>query len=237
MACLTGEDWALLLSTGTVEIEGRMPWSSNATFLVNLRAGELVGRGIYKPGAGERPLWDYPSGLYRREVAAYELSRALGLDVVPETVLRADGPVGEGSVQRFVDADFSEHYFTMIERAELRPALRKIAAFDLLANSGDRKGGHLLLEPPGAVLAIDNGLCCHAEPKLRTVMWDFVGERLPEELLAGCRRLLEDLPEVFFELLDDDECEALLLRAERLLQRPEFPRPRGDHRAYPWPPV
>ena len=143
-------------------------------------------RCVYKPGRGERPLWDYPGGLFRREVAAYELSAALGLEVVPETVLRLDGPHGEGSVQRFVDADFSEHYFTLLDEPLYHAQLRKIAAFDLLANNGDRKGGHLLKDPAGRIWGIDHGLCFHVENKLRTVMWDFAGEELPPEVLAGC---------------------------------------------------
>jgi uncharacterized repeat protein (TIGR03843 family) len=234
---VTGVDWVALLSSGAIEIEGRMPWSSNATFLVTVTSGEERARAIYKPGAGERPLWDYPSGLYLREVAAYELSFACGLGVVPETVLREDGPAGEGSLQRFVDADFSEHYFTLVEKPEHRAVLRRIAGFDLLANSGDRKGGHLLFEPPDRVLAIDNGLCCHVEAKLRTVMWDFIGEPIPDEVLAGCRAILANFPEPLYELLDDEECEALLSRAEALLSRPVFPHPSQDHRSYPWPPV
>ena len=115
----------------------------------------------------------------RREVAAYELSEALGWGWCPPTVLR-DGPLGEGSVQRFVDADFSEHYFTLLEDERHDDAFRRLCAFDLVANNTDRKGGHCLLDEDGRIWAIDNGLCFHDEFKVRTVIWDFAGEPLPE---------------------------------------------------------
>src|SRR6478736_8986107 len=105
-----------LLLDADVEVEGRMPWSSNATFLVNLRAGDVEGQAVYKPGRGERPLWDFPNGLYRREVAAYRLSEALGWGLVPPTLIR-EGPLGEGSFQLFIEADFEQHYFTLYEKS------------------------------------------------------------------------------------------------------------------------
>ena len=121
-----------------------MPWSSNATFLANL--GTTGAQAIYKPVRGERPLWDFEPGLHRREVAAYRLSEAMGFGVVPPTVLRDDAPLGEGSLQWFVDADHREHYFTIAEqRPELHPQLRDIAVLDVVANNTDRKSGHCLL--------------------------------------------------------------------------------------------
>ena len=167
-----------------------MPYSSNGTFLVRLDhdgANELA---IYKPVRGERPLWDFPSGLARREVAAYELSTALGWDVVPPTVLR-DGPHGEGSVQRFIDADFSEHYFTLREDGTHDDAFRRLCAFDLVANSADRKGGHCLIDAEGHIWAIDNGLSFHQEFKVRTVIWDYAGERLPDDVAADLQALVD----------------------------------------------
>lgn len=232
---LSTEEWRRLLRTGEVAIEGRMPWSSNATFLVEVRAGSsLVAHGVYKPAAGERALWDFPPGLYRREVAAYELALATGLDVVPETVLR-EGPLGEGSLQRFVDADFSEHYFTLLESGEHDDALRLVAGYDLLANNADRKGGHLLIDASGHIWGIDNGLCFHAEDKLRTVAWDFAGEPLPEAVLAGCAALASGVPPALAGLLEEEEADALVARARRLLARPVYPHPDLDERCYPWP--
>ena len=126
----------VVLETGEIEVEGRMPWSSNATFLVQAAHDDRTERGIYKPHRGERPLWDFPSGLFQREVAAYELASALGWDVVPITVARDDdAPLGEGSLQHFVDADFEQHYFTLFEDEAFHDQLRRICAFDLIANT------------------------------------------------------------------------------------------------------
>ncbi|MGO8722342.1 MAG: SCO1664 family protein [Acidimicrobiales bacterium] len=232
---LSGPAWLELLAEGELEILGRLPWSSNYSFLATVRLRETEWRAVYKPGRGERPLWDYPGGLFRREVAAYELSAALGLGIVPETVLRLDGPQGEGSVQRFVDADFSEHYFTLLNEPLYHPQLRRIAAFDLLLNNGDRKGGHLLKDEAARIWGIDHGLCFHVESKLRTVMWEFAGEELPGEVLAGCESIVESVPEAVAELLEPDDCAALRRRAVSLLRKHRFPSPRDDYRAYPWP--
>jgi len=222
------------LREGTLDLQGRMPWSSNNTFLAEVCHDAARSLAVYKPGRGERPLWDFPGGLYRRELAAYLLSEALGWGLVPETVVR-DGPLGEGSVQRFVDADFSEHYFTLLDDEAHHPALLAIGAFDLLANNADRKGGHCLLGE-GQVWAIDHGLCFHAEPKLRTVIWDFGGRPIPEPLVVDVARLVESPPLDLLALLDDDEAEALLARARRVVSRPVFPAV-GSGRPYPWPMV
>lgn len=225
-----------VLAEGEVAVRGRMPWSSNATFLVDVCHEGLTLPAIYKPHRGERPLWDYPDGLHLREVAAYRLSEALGWGVVPETVAREEGPLGAGSLQRFVPADFAEHYFTMFERADLHPALRTICAFDLVANNADRKGGHCLLDADGRVWGIDNGLCFHVEPGLRTVIWEFAGEAVPDPLLADVERLLAAGGDAGLgDLLDPAEVDATMRRARALVQRRRFPDPGESRRAYPWP--
>jgi uncharacterized repeat protein (TIGR03843 family) len=234
-ADLSGPDWLELLARGRLEITGRLPWSSNYSFLAKVRLGRTEKLAVYKPGRGERPLRDYSAGLFRREVAAYELSVALGPGLVPETVLRMDGPHGEGSLQRFVDADFSEHYFTLIDEPAYREQLREIAAFDLLANNGDRKAGHVIVDSASHVWAIDNGLSFHTEGKLRTVMWDFANEKLPSSMLSGCKLVVDAVPSGVAELLSEHECQALRERAVVLLQQPRFPEPPDDYRAYPWP--
>ena len=234
-ADLSGPAWLELLAEGELEVLGRLPWSSNYSFLAMVRLRGIEQRAVYKPGRGERPLWDYPGGLFRREVAAYELSAALALGIVPETVLRLEGPHGEGSVQRFVDADFAEHYFTLLNEPLHHAQLRRIAAFDLLINNGDRKGGHLIVDWESRIWGIDHGLCFHVEGKLRTVMWDFAGEELPAEVLAACELVVDSIPDPVAALLEGDECAALRRRAVRLLRKPLFPSPREDHRAYPWP--
>ncbi len=223
-----------LLRRGEIEVKGRMPWSSNGTFLVHVCLDDEETAAIYKPHRGERPLWDYPSGLYRREVAVYLVSEFLGWGLVPETVLRDDGPFGPGSLQRFVPAHFEEHYFTMLERPELHEALRTIGLFDLVINNGDRKSGHCLLGEDGRIWAIDHGLCLHEEPKLRTVIWDFAGQPVPAERLDDVGRLAAAPPSVLDGLLAPDEIDALRARAAAVLRRPVFPMVTSG-RAYPWP--
>ena len=233
---LSSEQWLDLLSSGEVEIEGRLPWSSNYSFLTTLSCGELERKAVYKPGRGERPLWDFGTGLYRREVAAYELSAAYGLELVPETVLRLDAPLDAGSLQRFVDADFEEHYFTLLEDPRHHDRLRELAGFDVLANNADRKGGHVLVDSEGAIWGIDNGLAFHSETKLRTVIWDFAGEPVPERILEVCRSIVGDgVPSRLEPLLEPEELEALSRRARSMLKVRRLPAPRDDHRAYPWP--
>jgi uncharacterized repeat protein (TIGR03843 family) len=191
-------------------------------------------RGIYKPRRGERPLWDFPPGLYKREAAAFELAVALEWWVVPPTVVR-EGPLGEGSVQLFIDADFEQHYFTLQEEREYRWDFQAICLFDLVANNTDRKSGHCLLGPDGRIWAIDNGLCFAEEFKLRTVLWDFAGEPIPDDLLADLARLVDDgPPDALARLLDDDEQLAMLERADSLVRSARFPVDRTGRR-YPWP--
>jgi uncharacterized repeat protein (TIGR03843 family) len=224
-----------LLREGEVTVEGRMPWSSNGTFLVTVRRGDDEVQAVYKPVRGERPLWDFPPGLCRRETAAYVLSEHLGFGVVPPTVLRDDVPFGEGSLQLFVPSDFEQHYFTIYEqREDLHDALRQICAFDVVANNTDRKGGHCLLGLDGRVWAIDNGLCFAAEFKLRTVIWEFGGEPVPEPILTRVTALAHDLPAALDGLLDPEERQAVRDRAAALASRGTFPVDRTGRR-YPWP--
>ena len=206
-------------------------------------ARSATSQGIYKPVRGERPLWDFEPGLHRREVAAYRLSQAMGIGAVPPTVLREDGPLGEGSVQWFVDADHREHYFTIAEqRPELHDQLRAIAVLDIVANNTDRKSGHCLLAPgwvdddgaPLRVWAIDNGLCFAPNFKLRTVIWEFAGEVVPDQLVAACCQLADAVPADVAELIDDDEVAALQRRAAWLAEHRVLPGDDSGHR-YPWP--
>lgn len=229
-----------LLRLADIEVEGRMPYSSNATFLVNLRrdlAGTVEsGQAIYKPLRGERPLWDFPSGLFKREVAACVLSDAMGLHVVPPTIVR-EGPFGEGSLQWFIDARFEEHYFTLFEqREDLHDQFRAIAAFDIVANNTDRKSGHCLIDADDRVWAIDNGLCFSADFKLRTVIWEFGGEPLSDDLRERVRTVAAEPPSALNELLDADEVEAMVDRARMLAEGGMFPIDSTGQR-YPWPMV
>ncbi len=224
-----------VLELGEIEVVGRMPWSSNQTFLVAVTHEKLCLRAVYKPRRGERPLWDFPGGLDRREAAAHELSSALGWHVVPVTVRRHDAPMGIGSLQRFVPSDFEQHYFTLVEDPARHAALKAICCLDLIGNNTDRKSGHCLAGADGRVHAIDNGLMFHEECKLRTVIWDFAGEPVPAGLLDAIGALGDGpLPEALAELLEPSEREALRRRAAELAVSATFPIDRTGRR-YPWP--
>ena len=223
------------LATADIQVEGRMPWSSNATLLCNLVVDdELVGQAIYKPLRGERPLWDFEPGLHKREYAAYRLSESLGLGIVPPTVLR-DGPHGEGSVQWFVEADHQQHYFTIYEnREDLHDAMQAFAFFDIIANNTDRKSGHVLIDADDRLWGIDHGLCFAAEFKLRTVVWEFGGEPVPDVYVTAAEELLERIPLDVATLLADDEVQAMQERAQWIVDHREFPVD-DTGRRYPWP--
>jgi len=211
-----------------------MPHSSNATFLVTVTCDDKVVRGIYKPLKGERPLWDFEPGLHRNEVAAYRLSEAMGLGIVPPTVLR-DGPFGEGSVQLFIDVDVQQHYFTIFEqREDLHDQLRAMCAFDIVANNTDRKGGHCLIDADDHIWAIDHGVCFSPDFKLRTVIWEFGGEELPDNLRAVIEPLIETVPLDVSALLSSEQVVALQERAEWICEGGAFPIDRSGTR-YPWP--
>jgi uncharacterized repeat protein (TIGR03843 family) len=219
---------------------GRLRYSSNGAFLVGAQADGVEVPAVYKPRRGERPLWDFPDGtLARREVAAYEVSRALGWGVVPVTVWRADGPVGEGAVQRFVEHDPEEHYFTLLPDHGAR--FREFAAFDVLVNNADRKGGHCLRDLANDVIVgIDHGLTFHRAWKLRTVIWDFADEPVPGPLTEdACRVSVEAIDGPLARRLDGmlapPEVAALSVRAGDLGRERRFPAPEPGYHSVPWP--
>ena len=234
------------LAHAPLEVIGRLAYSSNGTFLVRCgaaAAGGVEGNerlGVYKPAAGERPLWDFPAdSLHHREVAAYELSRWLRWDLVPVTVARLDGELGPGSVQAFVDHDPEQHYFTLLDTN--RRTFRRLAFFDILANNADRKSGHCLLDRGGRIWAIDHGLTFHVEPKLRTVIWDFAGEPLPAPERRAASRLAtalddprSDIAVSLGTLLAPEEVVALRHRARECSEPGVFPEPSSGW-AFPWP--
>ena len=217
--------------------------SSNYVFLAELEhATHGPALGVYKPQRGEQPLSDFPSGtLYHREVAAYELSRLLGWDLVPPTVER-EGPEGAGSMQLFIPHDPAEHYFEVRERPALHEQMMRFAAFDLVANNADRKGGHLLLDGGGRLWGIDNALCFHRHEKLRTVVWDFAGAQLGEQWqldlqrVHDCLRVGEASTTALLAHLGPGELDALLDRTAKLLALPVLPE-MYPWRCVPWPMV
>ena len=228
-------DELTVLAHGEIDMVGRVVDSSNATYVIQVTLDGEQLPAVYKPEAGERPLWDFDPGLYKRERAAYVLSDHLGWDLVPPTVVREDAPAGVGSVQRFVEGDHREHYFTLYDdRPELHDTFRRMAVFDCIANNTDRKSGHVLLGDDGHVYGIDHGLCFAADFKLRTVIWDFAGEEIPAADLATIEPLASAVPDALSTLLRRDEVAALQSRVQRLLTTRVLPVDRTGRRI-PWP--
>lgn len=224
-----------VLRCGQIQVLGRIANSSNATFLVEMTHGDVQHMAVYKPEEGERPLWDFDPGLYRREVAAYLVSETLGWHIVPTTIIREDGPLGIGSVQVFIDHDPAEHFFTLFgQRPETHPQLRRLALFDLVVNNADRKSGHVLYDPDQRLWGIDHGLCFAAPLKLRTVIWDFAGEPIDEELLEELAPLAEDVPADVAAQLTQQEVAALQDRVAQLLISRRYPDDLTGRR-FPWP--
>ncbi|GAA4870371.1 SCO1664 family protein [Pseudonocardia benzenivorans] len=253
-----------VLTAGRIEITGRLVDASNATLFgtVTLDGTEL--ECVYKPVRGERPLWDFPDGtLAGREVASFLVSEASGLHVVPPTILRENGPFGPGMLQVWVDTDDERELIDVCSprkvpagwKRVLRardgagdpavlvhaddPQLAAMAAFDVVANNADRKGGHVLAGVDGRVYGVDHGLTMHVEDKLRTVLWGWVGEEVPEPVVAGLEKLRSaldgGLADTLGEHLTITEVAALTSRLDALLAAPCYPEPSGYGPAIPWP--
>ena len=248
------------LHIGELTLHGRVMPASNATFV-----GEIDGRRVvYKPVAGERPLWDFPDGtLAEREEAAYVVSEALGWDIVPLT-FRRDGPYGPGMVQLWQEPDPVQEAVTLIHDADVpagyryvfeglderdqvvslvhedSAALRRMAVFDAVVNNADRKGGHVLAMSGGHRYGVDHGLTFHVEQKLRTVLWGWAGELLTDEDRARLEHLSDqleaELGERLLGLITPHEVEATRRRVKRLLRVGTLPEPGQGWRAIPWPP-
>ncbi|MEU3751244.1 SCO1664 family protein [Streptomyces olivoreticuli] len=259
-----------LLTLGELTVRGRVREASNAVLYCTVEYEGVSAACVYKPVAGERPLWDFPDGtLAQREVAAYELSEAMGWGLVPPTVLR-DGPYGEGMCQLWVEAsedeadgrllalvdgeepgqgwkavgfaDVGEERTALLVHAD-DERLRRLAVLDAVINNGDRKGGHLLPAADGRLYAIDHGVTFNADDKLRTLLWGWAGEPLPEEAIEALRRLSADLAEGrpladrLVELITPAEIDALRGRVADLLRTGRHREPSGQWPAIPWPPV
>ena len=259
-----------VLTFGEIEVEGRLVDASNLALLGQLTLGDIGTRVIYKPIDGERPLWDFPHGtLADREAAAFVLSAVGGWDLVPPTVLR-EGPLGHGSVQLWVDsiegggqslvgvatpadlapgwlpvfdAQLSDGTPVVVAHAD-RPDLAAAAVFDAVINNADRKGSSLVLDDSGSLWGFDHGLSCHAEPKLRTVLWGWVGKPLPDADLARLEALsgwlgnpLSAVSKTIRVLLSTAEVDAVSRRISGLLASGRFPQPSGRRPAVPWPPL
>jgi hypothetical protein len=230
-----------LLTTGDLAVEGRLVDASNATLYCTITADSGQAACVYKPVAGERPLWDFPDGtLAGRELAAYLVSRAAGWGVVPPTVYR-DGPFGPGMCQLWIDADETVDLVDLARSGE-DPRLRQMAVFDAVVNNADRKIGHLLPTPAGHLYGCDHGVCFGTEYKLRTVLWQWRGKKLTPAALAALRASLDLLTtgKLAAELaswLTPTEIAATRRRIELLLAHKVHPSPPNDWPAVPWPPV
>lgn len=233
------EEIVSLLKRGALGGLKLVPWGSNYTFIAPL-CDEQHGQEyavIYKPVRGEAPLWDFPSGtLYKREQAAYLVSRALGWNFIPPVIIR-DGPHGVGTVQLFVDVDEKRQYYDFRDRHTAE--LQRIAVFDYITNNADRKVGHCLLGVEGLIWGIDHGLCFNLDPKLRTVIWEFAGDPIPDDIyddmleLATNGPCLRQLTDQLGELLTQREVNTFLSRLERVLEKPYFPN-MNSRRQVPW---
>lgn len=233
------EEIVRLLKRGVFGNLKLVPWGSNYTFIAPLwdEEGQREVAVIYKPVRGEAPLWDFPSGtLYKREHGAYLVSRALGWNFIPPVIIR-DGPHGVGTVQLFVDVNEKRQYYDFHDRHS--DELKRIAVFDFITNNADRKAGHCLLGNDGYIWGIDHGLCFNIDPKLRTIIWDFAGEPLPEDIyddlleLATNSQRLHHLTDQLGELLTQREVNIFLSRLERVLENPIFPN-LNSRRQIPW---
>lgn len=231
-----------ILLNGQIDLQGLMPWSSNYTFLVNLidDCGENL-LGIYKPGDGERPLWDFPhQTLSKREFASFLISQILGWPNIPTTVLRS-GPHGLGSLQLFIEADYEAHYFNMRDIPQYKDEFRRMALFDYVINNADRKGGHCLKGKDDKLWAIDHGLTFHSDPKLRTVIWEFGDQTISKSLLQDLihlQNMMDDaeLCATLSDLISTSEIEAFRRRIASVLSTKRFPTARYG-RSVPYPPI
>ncbi|MBN1562731.1 MAG: SCO1664 family protein [Anaerolineae bacterium] len=231
-----------LLKTGQIDyLHGATLWGSNYSALVTVQDDELKATAVYKPQRGERPLWDFPDGtLCYRETLAYTVSKVLDCYLVPPTVLR-QGPHGLGSVQLFIEHNPEINYFNLGD--SFMPQLQRFAVFDYLVNNTDRKGGHLLLDGHSKLWGIDHGLTFHALPKLRTVIWEFAGDTVADDLLEAVNQVGEQLENPETELrkqvnewLRPAEITAMQQRIRHLLETKCYPIP-GPGPNHPWPPV
>lgn len=224
-----------LIQSGELAVIGRLVDASNATLLAQVDGTDPIIKVIYKPIAGERPLWDFPDGnLAFREYSAYLLSDLAGFNLVPYTVLR-EGPFGFGMVQEWINVDDSVDVVEFGQSDDLQ--LRKLALFDAIINNTDRKFGHLLIDVNGSLKGCDHGVAFHSENKLRTVLWQFSNEQFSADELALLKNVIGLDLDIFKEYLTQNEISSLSIRIQQLLTTGRFPEPSQSWPAVPWPPV
>jgi hypothetical protein len=227
-----------LLTHGEMTIEGRLVDASNTTLYCSIELNGVEAACVYKPVAGERPLWDVPDGtLAGREVGAYLVSAASDWNLVPPTVLR-EGPLGPGACQLWLDIDEDVDIVALVQGDN--PFLRQMAVFDAVINNADRKGGHILPMPGGHIYGVDHGVCFSTDDKLRTVLWGWRGTPIADDALGTLTKLRSELTgelgDKLRELITPREVAATRRRIERLLRFGVYPQPSDDWPAIPWPP-
>ncbi len=232
------------LQTGQVTLKGQVLSGSNYTFLVSVNQNDVLIDAIYKPIKGERPLWDFPDhSLAKREVAAFIISSLLRWQFVPPTILRSKAmPYEIGSLQLFIPHDPEINFFNLpMITAE---TIQKIITFDYIINNADRKGGHLLLDDQNEIWLIDHGVSFNTEYKLRTVIWDYAGLQIPNNILVDIQKFTDRLKSnksalvlKLKKLLNKNEIQKIILRSEELLTDPVFPKPSSQIHSFPWPPI
>ena len=223
-----------VITEGELDVEGRFVDASNATLLAVARLSSQEVKVIYKPVAGERPLWDFPDGnLAQRERAAYLLSEALELHIVPFTILR-EGPFGVGSVQEWIEMD--EEFDVVAFASADTQELRKMVLLDAIINNTDRKYGHILVDSHGSVFGCDHGVTFHSDPKLRTVLWQWAGDEFTTEEISVLKKSIEIAESILSDLITKEEIQALLQRSSEMIESGRFPYPSEEWPAIPWPP-
>jgi hypothetical protein len=223
-----------VITEGELDVEGRFVDASNATLFAVAKLGSQEVKVIYKPVAGERPLWDFPDGnLAQRERAAYLLSEALGLHIVPFTILR-EGPFGVGSVQEWIEMD--EEFDVVAFASADTQELRKMVLLDAIINNTDRKYGHILVDSHGSVFGCDHGVTFHSDPKLRTVLWQWAGDEFTTEEISVLKKSIEIAESILSDLITKEEIQALLQRSSEMIESGRFPYPSEEWPAIPWPP-
>lgn len=224
------------ISASPLKIIGRLVDASNATLQAVIEDSDPLIKVIYKPIAGERPLWDFEDGnLASRELSAFIVSDVAGFEIVPFTTLR-DGPFGMGMVQQWIEVD---NKVDVIEFGQSEnPQLKRLALFDAVINNTDRKFGHLLLDQSGKLYGCDHGVAFHKENKLRTVLWQFAGINFDQDEINLLGALLKiDWREKLSTYITDEEIQALYVRIQNLISDGKFPEPSQNWPAVPWPPV
>jgi hypothetical protein len=229
-----------ILHKGLIHIEGQFIIGTNFTFLASVEFQKSKYHAVYKPQKGEVPLWDFPPNtLASREIAAFLISEAVAWRFVPPTIMRKVAPLGPGSLQWYIPHNPDMNYFTFNDT--IKDTLQPVVIFDMIINNADRKGSHIIIGEDKRIWLIDHGICFHHENKLRTVVWDFIKQPIPNNIIQDIKKLKVklssnyDLINELKKLLSKQEITAMKDRIQRIIENPIFPLPRENYRPFPYP--